>query len=311
MNGISIVVPVYNEEGNVRELHREIKAVCEEHGLDYEIIFIDDGSTDRTWQFCQALSPITCIRLRRNFGQTAALDAGIRQASRDIIITMDGDRQNDPADIPAMLRYLEENNLDVVSGWRKKRRDRLFKRITSRGANLLRKLIVHDGIHDSGCSLKAYRRGCFDQVSLFGEMHRFIPAVLKIKGYRIGEMVVNHRQRAAGKTKYNWKRTIKGLIDMLSVWFWYKYAVRPLHLLGGLGMIFMLLGAICSFITLYIFLARKDLSNTVWPLLSVFLVLMGIQLFISGLIADILSKTYFQATRDRSYSIENVTINGR
>ena len=309
MKDISIVIPVFNEEGNVRQVHHEIRTVCERNGLDFEIIIVDDGSTDRTWKICQELSPSTCIRLRRNFGQTAAIDAGIRQAKHELIVTMDGDLQNDPADIPAMLEYLEANDLDVVSGWRKKRRDRPLKRFTSRGANLLRKLIVRDGIHDSGCSLKVYRRECFSQVSLYGEMHRFIPAMLKIKGYRIGEMVVNHRERAAGKTKYNWKRTVRGLIDMISIRFWHKYAVRPLHLLGGLGIISTLLGTGCSLVTLYIFLARKDLSNTVWPLLSVFLVLMGIQLFISGLMADILSKTYFEATRDRSYNIEHVVTN--
>ena len=171
-----------------------------------------------------------------------------------------------------------------------------MKRFASRGANLLRKLIVHDGIHDSGCSLKVYRKECFDQVALYGEMHRFIPALLKIKGFKLGEMVVNHRERKAGQTKYNWKRTIRGFVDMVSVWFWNKYAVRPLHLLGGIGLTLIMLGVVCTLITIFIFIARQDLSNTVWPLLSAFLVLSGVQLFIFGLIADILSKTYYQAT---------------
>jgi glycosyltransferase involved in cell wall biosynthesis len=306
---LSVVVPLHNEEGNVVELHREIKEVCRKAGYRYEIVFVDDGSSDGTARLCQGLAPLVYLKLRRNFGQTAALDAGIRQARYPLIVTMDGDRQNDPADIPAMVDYLERNGLDVVSGWRRKRRDPFFKRLYSRGANLLRHVIVHDGIHDSGCGLKVYRKECFEQIALYGEMHRFIPALLKIKGFKIGELVVNHRPREAGITKYNWKRTIRGFIDMISVWFWNRYAVRPLHLLGGIGMLFMVLGLACALLTIVIFLLRQDLSNTVWPLLSAFLVIMGIQLFVFGLVGDILSRTYYQTTRDRSYNIELVRTN--
>ncbi len=309
MKELSVVVPLHNEEGNVVELFQEIKAVCLKSASKYEIIFVDDGSTDGTAGLCQALAPLVYVRLRRNFGQTAALDAGIRQARYSLIVTMDGDRQNDPADIPAMVAHLERNGLDVVSGWRQKRRDPFLKRLFSRGANLLRHLIVHDGIHDSGCGLKVYRKECFAEVSLYGEMHRFIPALLRIKGFKIGELGVNHRPRRAGVTKYNWKRTVKGFIDMISVWFWNKYAVRPLHLLGGLGLLFVILGVACALVTIAIFLLRQDLSNTVWPLLSAFLVIMGIQLFVFGLVGDILSRTYYQTTRDRSYSIETVRTN--
>ena len=151
MYRISVVVPIYNEEGNVAELHREIKEVCEEKGYTYEIIFINDGSSDHTDEICKTLIPLKYIRLRRNSGQTAAMDAGIKASKYDFIVTMDGDRQNDPADIPAMLEYLVENDYDVVSGWRKNRKDTFMKRFVSRGANLLRYLLVHDGIHDSGC----------------------------------------------------------------------------------------------------------------------------------------------------------------
>ncbi len=233
MNKVSVVVPVYNEEGNVSELHREINDVCRSNGYEYEIIFVDDGSTDKTAGICRQLRPLKLIQMRRNFGQTAAMDAGIKAAQYDYIVTMDGDRQNDPADIPNMIAYLEEHNLDVVSGWRKNRKDTLMKRFTSRGANFLRHLIVKDGIHDSGCSLKVYRRECFEGMNLYGEQHRFIPALLKIKGFTVGEVVVHHRARTSGVTKYNWKRTIKGFVDMISVWFWNKFASRPMHLLGG------------------------------------------------------------------------------
>jgi len=200
---ISVVVPVYNEEGNVAALHQEIKEVCEREQFDYEIIFIDDGSTDQTREIMKTLKPLKAIYMRRNFGQTAAMDAGIKAAVKDYIVTMDGDRQNDPADIPNMIKYLEENKLDVVSGWRKNRKDKKAKKFTSRGANLLRKIIIKDKIHDSGCSLKIYKRECFQDVNLYGEMHRFIPALLENKGFKVGEIVVNHRERTSGKTKYN------------------------------------------------------------------------------------------------------------
>jgi len=224
MKSISVVVPVFNEEGNVEELHKEIIDTCEKAGIEYEIIFVDDGSSDRTVEICKTLKPLRLICLRRNFGQTAAMDAGIKAAKNDYIVTMDGDRQNDPADIPKLVDYLEKNNLDVVSGWRKHRKDTFFKKFTSRGANLLRSIIVKDGIHDSGCSLKIYKRECFKGINLYGEQHRFIPAILKIKGFKVGEMVVNHRARTAGVTKYNWHRTVKGFVDMISVWFWNKFA---------------------------------------------------------------------------------------
>ena len=253
MKSISVVVPVYNEEGNVEELHREIKQVCEENQYEYEIIFINDGSSDQTGKICRTLSPLKYIEFRKNFGQTAAMDAGIKAAKHEYIVTMDGDCQNDPADIPMMIEYLEENNLDVVSGWRKNRKDTFMKRFVSRGANFLRHLLVHDGIHDSGCSLKVYRRECFKGVTLYGEQHRFIPAILKIKGFTVGEVVVHHRARTAGITKYNWSRTIKGFVDMISVWFWNKYAARPMHLMGGLGILSGLIGFGCGIWSIVLF----------------------------------------------------------
>ena len=303
--GVSVVVPVYNEEGNVAELHAEIKKMCERVGYDYEIIFINDGSRDRTDEICRTLKPLTYIQFRRNFGQTAAMDAGIKASSKEFIVTLDGDRQNDPADIPKMLDYLVQNNYDVVSGWRKNRKDTLMKRFISRGANLLRYLLVHDGIHDSGCSLKVYRRECFKGVNLYGEQHRFIPAILEIKGFRVGEVVVNHRARMAGKTKYNWRRTIKGFVDMISVWFWNKYASRPLHLLGGLGILFCLLGSGCGIWSVMLFLMGYKMSNNIIPpILTVFFVIMGVLMFIFGLMSEILVKIYFGTHLDVPYCIK-------
>lgn len=310
MNSVSIVVPVFNEEENVAELHKEIVEVCKENNYDYEIIFVNDGSSDNTGEVCHLLSPLKYIEFRRNFGQTAAMDAGIKAATKDLIVTLDGDRQNDPHDIPNMISYLQEKNLDVVSGWRKNRKDSFFKKFTSRGANFLRYMIVHDGIHDSGCSLKVYRRECFKGINLYGEQHRFIPAILKIKGFTIGEVVVNHRARTAGVTKYNWKRTIKGFVDMISVWFWNKFASRPLHLLGGAGLGFIFLGFICAIWSLKLFLSGAKMSNNIYPpLFTVFFVIIGILLFIFGLMSEIMMRTYYGTHVDTPYSIKEVVEN--
>lgn len=310
MNRISIVVPVFNEEGNVVALHKEIVDVCRENNYIFEIIFVDDGSSDKTVEICKSLRPLKLICLRRNFGQTAAMDAGIKAAQYDYIVTMDGDRQNDPADIPHMLEYLIENNLDVVSGWRKNRKDTIMKRFTSRGANFLRHVIVHDSIHDSGCSLKVYRKECFDGINLYGEQHRFIPALLKIKGFTVGEVVVNHRARTSGKTKYNWKRTIKGFVDMISVWFWNKFASRPLHLLGGAGLGFIGLGFLCGVWSVVLFATGHKMSNNIFPpLLTIFFVIIGVLLFVFGLMSEIMMKTYYGTHVDSPYSIREVLEN--
>jgi len=307
---ISIVVPVYNERENVANLHREINQACEDASYVYEIIFVDDGSTDGTFEACKHLHPLKLIRLRRNFGQTAAMDAGIKAAQYPLIITMDGDGQNDPVDIPRLVDYLIEEDWDVVSGWRKNRKDTFFKRFTSRGANLLRSIIVKDDIHDSGCSLKVYKKECFDHLTLYGEMHRFIPALLRIKGFTVGELVVNHRPRAAGKTKYNWKRTVKGFIDMVSVWFWHKYSVRPLHLLGGIGILMLMLGGASGIWTTINFISGQSLTDDFQAFLTLAFLMAGLFLFVCGLMSDVLSKIYYGSQMDRSYSIKEVRING-
>lgn len=310
MYRISIVVPVYNEEDNIKELYDEIKQVCEDNQYEYEIILVNDGSYDKTDAICRTLTPpLKYICMRRNFGQTAAMDAGIKASRYEYIVTMDGDRQNDPKDIPAMLKYMTENDLDVVSGWRKNRKDTFMKKFISRGANLLRHILVHDGIHDSGCSLKVYKKECFDHINLYGEQHRFIPAILKMKGFTVGEIVVNHRPRVAGKTKYNWKRTLKGFVDMISIWFWNKYSSRPLHLLGGLGILFLLAGGGCGIWSIVIYcLGYKMSNNMIPPLLTIFFIIIGIQMFIFGLMSEIMIKTYYGSRVDTPYSIKEEII---
>ena len=306
---ISIVVPIFNEQDNVKKLHAEIVEVLSGLGKHYEVIFINDGSTDKTLENCQGLKPLKIINFRRNFGQTASLDAGIKEAKGEIIVTLDGDLQNDPRDIPRLLRKIKKDKLDVVSGWRKKRYDPWSKKFLSRGAEQLRKYLINDGIHDSGCTLKAYKKECFERVNLMGEMHRFIPATLAINGFKIGELEVNHRPRVHGITKYNYKRTVKGFLDILGVWFWMKYASRPLHLFGGAGLLCFILGAA---LLMALFVARIfyafSLSNKIWPLLAIFLMMVGIQLFVSGLMADILVKNRYRG-KEMNYAIKEIIEN--
>jgi glycosyltransferase involved in cell wall biosynthesis len=307
--GLSVVVPLYNEEGNARELHRRIMEACQAIGKSFEIVFIDDGSEDKTNEICQGLSPLKLITFRKNFGQTAAFDAGFKNSRGEIIITMDGDLQNDPADIKALLEKMDEG-YDVVSGWRVKRRDSFMKKFFSRTANLLRKILIDDGIHDSGCSLKAYKKECFDDLDLFGEMHRFIPATLKVQGFKVAEIPVSHHPRRHGVTKYNWRRGVKGFVDMISVWFWKKYANRPLHLFGAGGLAVFALGIL---IALVLVVARLyfavPMADKVWPLVSIFMILMGIQLFIFGLLADIVTKNYYKTQRRMNYNIKEIVEN--
>lgn len=303
---LSIIVPLKNEEGNVKELHRRILAAVQKIGRPFEIIFIDDGSKDGTLRATVGLTPLKVISFRKNFGQTAAFDAGIKESRGNIIVTLDGDLQNDPADIPLLLAKIEEG-FDVVSGWRVKRQDPWSKKIPSRIANFLRKILIHDNIHDSGCSLKAYRRECFKDVDLFGEMHRFIPAILELDGFRVSEVPVTHHPRLHGVTKYNWKRGIKGFVDMLAIWFWRKYSYRPLHLFGGGGVsLFMIGSAILFWMLIEKVVFEASLSERLWPLVGIFFVLIGVQLFVSGLLADMVVRSYYQSRNRMNYSIREV-----
>lgn len=306
---LSVVVPLYNEEGNAAELHRKIKAACEDLKQSFEIIFVDDGSIDNTAQECVGLAPLKMIKFRKNFGQTAAFDAGIKEARGEIVVTLDGDLQNDPADIKLLLAKMAEG-FDAVSGWRWQRKDSWLKKIFSRGANLLRKILIKDRIHDSGCSLKAYKKECFEDIDLFGEMHRFIPAMLELQGFKIGEVKVSHFPRLRGKTKYNWKRALKGFVDMISIWFWRKYSGRPLHLFGGGGIVFSVIGcAILMWMAIIKLFYGASLSEKIWPMVGVFLGLIGIQLFVFGLLADIIIKNYYKNRNKMNYSIKEIIEN--
>jgi len=307
---ISIVVPVLNEELSVKDFHRDIVVACNSLGRSYEIIFVNDGSTDKTLDVLKTLNPITIISFRRNFGQSSALDAGIKHAKGDYIITLDGDNQNVPSDIPRLIEKLESEDLDVVSGWRVDRHDSFTKKVSSKIANFVRRQFLNDGIHDTGCTLKVYRRECFEHIDLYGEMHRFIPVLLKIKGFKIGELPVLHNPRTTGVTKYNgWSRSVKATIDMFGVWFFKKYSNRPLHVFGTMGFFFVVLSILFSIFLVYdkIFYGT-DMSSSGFAEITFFSLLIGLQFFISGLMADMAVKNFYASNKERPYSIKEILI---
>lgn len=302
---ISIIIPAKNEEENIIGLLEEIK----ETGLKPEIIVIDDGSTDLTWSFLESYRKrnknVKIIKFRKNFGQTAALSAGFKYAKGNIIIAMDGDGQNDPNDIPRLLIKLSRG-YDVVSGWRKNRKDPLSKKIPSRISNLFARNILRSPIHDSGCSLKAYKKECLKDLRIFGEQHRFIPIILHKQGFRIGEEIVNHRPRIFGKTKYNFKRLLKGLLDGLYIAFWGSFSTRPLHFFGFFAFIQYILSflIVIEQIIKAVFFT-KALSIGPLLLLSVMLFLNASLFVIFGFLAEIIIRTYFKDKDD--YIIENIS----
>jgi glycosyltransferase involved in cell wall biosynthesis len=304
---ISVVIPLYNEEKNIHELHRQLHKILQSLKKDYEIIFIDDGSTDNSYRELEKLtdSHIHIIKFRKNFGQSAAWDAGFQYAQGKLVITMDADLQNDPADIPRLLEKLNEG-YDIVSGWRHSRKDSISKRLFSSFSRYLRKLIIDDRIHDSGCSLKVYKKECIQDLGLQGEMHRYITEILALKGYKIGEVRVNHRPRRSGKTKYNLLRVPKGFLDLLVIAFWQKYSARPIHLFGSAGILMSMAGFLTGFYLIYEkFIHRQPIGDRPLVMLAVLLVVLGIQFIIFGLISDILIKTYYSGTR-KYYSIEKI-----
>lgn len=306
---ISIVIAAFNEEENIPELHSRLSKALKALKKSYEIIFVDDGSSDRTFPEIEKLSKkdsaVKIIKFRKNFGQSAAWDAGFCHAKGDLIITMDADLQNDPDDIPKLLSKIDEG-FDVVSGWREKRKDSISKKMFSGISKFMRRMIIDDRIHDSGCSLKAYRRECFENFEMHGEMHRYITEIMALRGFKIGEVKVNHLPRKHGRTKYNFLRVPKGFLDLLVVAFWQKYSSRPIHLFGGFGILMSFTGFLAGLYMVFRkFYFGEAISNRPLLLLAVLLVLLGIQFIIFGLMADILVKMYY--SRDRKhYFIEKI-----
>lgn len=308
-NRLSIVIPVYNEEDNLIPLHNELKDALKEK--IHEIIFIDDGSTDRTPEQLKQIQTddprVTIITFRSNFGQSAAMRAGFDHAKGDLIITMDADLQNDPHDIPALLAMRDEMDLDIICGWRQNRLDPAFKKLFSKIANAIRRSLTGESIHDSGCTLRVYTRESLKDLELYGELHRYIPALLLWKGYHVGEMKTSHRERAHGKTKYSWHRIIKGALDLLVITFWQKYSVRPMHVFGGSGLVIGGLGVITA---LYLGVARLffGMALTERPLFTIALVMiiLGMQFIALGIIADILLKIYYGQGNRKTYLIKRI-----
>lgn len=305
---LSLVLPVMNEVQNIRPLYEEIVSVLKQMSIHYEIIFVDDGSTDGSIGEMKSLaeqdSQVKSLIFSRNFGQTAAMSAGIEQARGEIIMLMDADRQNDPQDIPNFLKEIE-NGHDVVVGWRKDRKDNAINRkLPSRIANHLIRKVGNVDINDLGCSHKAFRSEFIQQIRLYGEMHRFIPLYTTAMGGRLKEIVVHHRPRVAGETKYGIARTYKVILDLITVKFMMKYLTRPMYFFGGFGFLFGVLSILTSFSALF-HKFYHDVSIIRSPLLIVtaVFVIISVNFFLMGLMAELLMRTYFESQNKRSYFI--------
>jgi len=306
---LSIIIPIKNEEENIVPLFTELESVLVSLNTDKEVVLIDDGSDDQTGakikDIIREKSFAKLISFRKNFGQTAAISAGIDNARGDIIILMDGDQQNDPHDIPKLIDKLNEG-FDVVSGWRKDRQDKLWTRkIPSWLANYLISRITRVPLHDYGCTLKAYRAEVLKNTRLYGEMHRFIPAYASWYGAKITEIAVNHRPRIHGQTKYNLYRTFKVLLDLIVVKFLSKYSDKPIHFFGKIGFWSLFFSFFAGLFTLYLkFFEHKSFISTPMPLLTVVLAIIGLQFILMGLLAEIMTRIYFECNNKKVYLVK-------
>lgn len=296
----SIVVPIYNEQENVEELYKAITGALSAAVWNYEMIMVDDGSTDASFVELQRLAAtderLKVIRLRRNFGQTAAMSAGFDAAAGDIIIPMDGDLQNDPADIPRLLDKLHEG-YDVVSGWRSDRKDTFITRkIPSILANSLISSFTGVHLHDYGCTLKAYRREVLDGINLYGEMHRFVPALASQVGAKVAELPVKHHQRLHGQSKYGISRTLRVILDLMTVKFLLSYSTKPIQLFGRWGVYTLMAGCASGTATIYMkVFEHYSMNRNPLLILTAFLLFMGIQFIVLGLLGELNARTYYEA----------------
>jgi len=307
---LSVVIPVYNEQENIRLLYEKLKESLDPLNKEYEILFIDDGSTDRTLSILEEIqtkdNKLVVLSLRRNFGQTAAFAAGFDFSRGDVVVTMDGDLQNDPADISKLLDLIKEN--DLVSGWRKKRKDPFFtRRLPSMAANWLISNVTGVKLHDYGCSLKAYRRDVIKNLKLYGEMHRFIPAVASWYGVRVAEVETIHHPRMHGKSKYGISRTVKVVLDLITVKFLQSFSTKPIQFFGPVGIASGLLGFL---VLLYLSIDKlffgRDIGARPLLLLGALLVIVGIQLIGMGLIGEMLVRVYHESQRKPIYVIKKI-----
>jgi glycosyltransferase involved in cell wall biosynthesis len=312
MIDLSIVIPIYNEEPNLEALYQELTDAFGRSGRSYEIIFVDDGSTDKSFSVLERLQladlRLRVIRFRRNFGQTAAFSAGFAHARGRLIVTSDGDRQNVPADIPSLVELLEEQQLDIVCGWRRNRKDAFFSRLVpSFLANRLISWATGVPLHDYGCSLKVFRSEVVKSIKLYGEMHRFIPAIASEQGVKIGEAVVNHRPRVHGRSKYGISRTVRVVLDLLTVKFLLSYSTRPLQIFGLVGLAMSIPGVlIMAYLTFVKFAMGESIANRPLLMLAVLLVFTGVQLLTLGLMAELLVRTYHESQDKPTYVIREI-----
>jgi glycosyltransferase involved in cell wall biosynthesis len=305
---ISVVIPVYNEQGSLQILQKKIDAVLQKLNVDYEVIYVDDASTDKTPQILDDINKtnanVKLISLSRNFGQTQAIAAGVDAAKGQIIVTMDADLQNDPADIPKLLTKLDEG-YDVVSGWRKKRKDDLWlKRIPSSLANSISAFVTGVKIHDLGCTLKAYRSRIIKAIEFHGEIHRLLPLYAAVQGAKIAEIPVKHYERKYGKSKYGVSRFFKVILDMFAVMFMWKFLPKPIYAFGSVGLASLTMSGIIGLFIIF----RKVFLSGVWvsPLLFVFVIffLIGIQFILMGILAEFILRLYFGVKDLKRYKIK-------
>ncbi len=310
---ISVVIPAYNEEENIPVLYERLKNVLERLGENYEIIFVDDGSEDRTPEVLRDIAKrdrsVKVVRFRRNYGQTAAMYAGFEHAKGDVIITMDADLQNDPEDIPVLLEKVREG-YDIVSGWRKDRKDPfLSRKLPSSVANWIISKVTGVELHDYGCTLKAYRAEIAKRYRLYGDMHRFLPALARRFGAKITEIPVRHHPRLYGKSKYGIGRTIRVILDIFLVKFLNEYITKPLYVFGGAGFFLFVAGFLIElYLTALKLFTGADIGDRPLLLLGVLLILAGIQLLSTGIIAELIVRTYYESSGEKPYVIEE-TIN--
>ncbi|MBW8036002.1 MAG: glycosyltransferase family 2 protein [Planctomycetes bacterium] len=307
---LSVIIPAYNEQDSLEKLYDELNEVLSSK-FDYEIIFVDDGSSDNTFNVLREIRKndpkVRVIRFRKNFGQTAALAAGFENSCGSIVIPLDADGQNDPADIPRLVNKLNEG-YDIVSGWRKKRHDNVVTRtLPSRIANWIIARITGVKLHDFGCTLKAYRWESIKEIRLYGEMHRFIPALASWGGENVAEMVVNHRPRATGKTKYGLNRTFKVILDLMTIKFLASFSTKPIYVFGGLGVLSALGAFVSGILVLYYkFVTGLAMNRNPLLFLTGLLVIASIQFILMGLLAELLVRTYHESQGRQIYVIDTI-----